>query len=289
MVSNNIGLLPAPFRPKAVVPVPYTMQVALIAKEGEDGHKTLALLKEFVFEPMEDRARLTSGARDVYFGTKTRAGSKALQYMPDKLNGRQIRCYTFEDGAENKLAPEAAIDEAFDCILAKAPRRECTDLAQSRWVKKQMNDPDSPIYAAKFNIGDMSAALKRIRDLELQANIVVQYPFFLGEFEGQSNPILAFLHCSRLSNAEGAESQRACQTDAIGLMDVRRVPSPRHPLTSSRWRRVHSRGRTAWTTRTPPHHAMEGIVRHGTPQSQHKIEVGCFVLPWGATQGCRRQ
>ena len=75
------------------------------------------------------------------------------------------------------------VDEAFDYILAFAPRAEGKNLEQSRWVKKQIKDPESPVCLAQFTMGDMQMALKKIRDMELQADVVSDYPFFVSDLE----------------------------------------------------------------------------------------------------------
>jgi hypothetical protein len=187
LLQHKFDRLPEPFRPKATIPVPFTMQVIAVSSQDEGGSDKVFLLKHFIFDSMQKvgivKPVLQGQAHTVNFGGNQRGGPKGFQYMLDKLGGQQVRCYSFEDGVADKLKTESEIDDAYDFILGCAPRQEGSTLEQSRWIKKQINSPESPIFLAGFSPGDVWQSMKKIRDMELQAEIVKNYPFFLSDIE----------------------------------------------------------------------------------------------------------
>lgn len=135
MLQNKIDRLPTPFAPKSPAPVPFHTQLVLVEGQCQDDATSLLLLKEFVFEAphkVELIMPLVHGqAHRVNSGGNQRGGPKAFQYMLDKLGGRQVRCYAFDDGPEDSLMEEQVVDDAYDFILGKAPRQEGTNLTKA--------------------------------------------------------------------------------------------------------------------------------------------------------------
>ena len=187
MLQHKIGSLPQPFAPKGPVPYPFHMQILIVEGQNPDAPTELCLLKHHIFAGNVKSEIVTALIQGmgmcIKFGTNTRGGPKGFQYMLDKLGGQQVRCYKFDDGAQGQIKTAEQIDDAYDYILACAPRQEGSELQQSRWIKKQLNDPESPVYIASFTAADIRAALGKIREMELQAECVKDYPFFISDLE----------------------------------------------------------------------------------------------------------
>jgi hypothetical protein len=186
-LQHKLDRLPEPFRPKSTVPVPFVMQIIIVDGQDLDGSAKVFLLKHFIFEQGQQasivKPVLQGQGHVVNFGSNTRGGPKTFQYMLDRLGGQQVRFFVFDAGTEDKLKNEVQIDDAYDFILASAPRQEGPKLDQSRWVKKQLNDPESPVFLAGLSAGDVAAALRKIREMEVQADVIINYPFFLSDVE----------------------------------------------------------------------------------------------------------
>ena len=187
MKRGDMDGMSAPFSPKAALPTPFCMQLILTTvKSGDDAFK-MRLVKHFVFEdpvPVVSAGAIGHGQTMLpNFGTNPRGGPRALQFLLDRLGGCQVRYYSFEKAASGPMVGGETIDNAYDFILEKAPRSEDTTLHQSRWVKKQLNNAESPIVIAGLNESDIWSAIKKIREMEVQAAPIVGFPFFIQDLE----------------------------------------------------------------------------------------------------------
>jgi hypothetical protein len=111
----------------------------------------------------------------ITWGANNRNGPKGLQYLMNRLGGRQIRYCTF-----TKLNPinqtDDDIDRGFGFIHTKAPPNNIMS-RQSSWMMKQLADPSSPIYG--WDKGTIKDALKQVRSGGSQATRVVSWPLAL--------------------------------------------------------------------------------------------------------------
>jgi len=107
------------------------------------------VIKHFKFdekvEPSVFRGICQGMCNIVEWGTNTRGGPAALQFLFDNVGGTQFRHWTFNAELAAKVMTKSDIDKGIDFILAEAPRTNA-DLKQKRWCMHQAADTESPIY-----------------------------------------------------------------------------------------------------------------------------------------------
>ena len=122
-----------------------------IAPVPESGGAKHNIYKHFVFAekmPQSDAVLVAHGtALLVKFGANKRAGAKPFVYMWQRMKGLQFSYMKIGVGmrAEKPLESSEAIDAGYDHIKKYLPTK-VTNNARNRWIDKELNTSDSPIY-----------------------------------------------------------------------------------------------------------------------------------------------
>ena len=151
--SCNMALLPPPFGFKGDLPRDTKIQIFLYpARPG-----VYYIVKHFMCsskcKPILFKQGVYGQAQSYRWrSSDAKIGKKIIQYVLENLGGRQLKIFDlvshttprnssgkFEDKDDDE------IDRGFDFIQNEGPR-SCTEMAQLRWMTKNLKAPTSPIY-----------------------------------------------------------------------------------------------------------------------------------------------
>ena len=178
MLQNNLADLPAPLCPKAECVIPFTMDVCLIpAPDGK-----LDVYKHFVFDsPIKvslAKELMHGETLLIDWGANQKAGPKAFLYLWHRLGGFQVNHWTFQkEDTEKSTKTPNDIDAAYD-LMATAPTTHKNNM-QARWIMKEINDPESPLY--RWLKTDIREGISNLRSSQITAETEEHYPIYFSD------------------------------------------------------------------------------------------------------------
>ena len=137
MMQQKLGSLRTPFCPKARIAAPFAMQIIIGDSEVDNGKpRKKGIIKCFAFEDNKSAALVKPMAQGnlmrIGWGVNKKGRPKGFQYMLDKLDGHQMRYYSFGTSVEAKLQDSHGIDLACDFITKEGPRHNGPKLLQNQ-------------------------------------------------------------------------------------------------------------------------------------------------------------
>ena len=183
MLQNKVGDLGVPFSPKAAIAVPFAMNLCILKKEDgtHDIYKHFILEERLLIEQI--KTVIHGDLLLINFGSNKRAGAKPFVYMWQRLGGHQyhyLRLGNAVGGSKKDLESEDAIDRGYDYINLECPRRNNNN-QQARWLDKQLNNPDSPIFG--WATGRVLSAIRNLKEGAQHAESEELYPLTFFSFE----------------------------------------------------------------------------------------------------------
>ncbi|CAK0816294.1 unnamed protein product [Prorocentrum cordatum] len=146
-MSNYYENYPDNLKPANKSILPFTMQT-FITKNPDN---TRSLLKLFTREKdneikYSDAFQMCHGSMyKVDYGKHFRDGSRALQYLFERLPGFQVRYYAVVDSCAPKRPTDVQLPKGFEYIKEHGPKSNM-DNAALEFAEIACDDPESPIY-----------------------------------------------------------------------------------------------------------------------------------------------
>ena len=94
---------------------------------------------------------------------------------------------TLNSGKQRTCERPEDIDAGYDWIDDECPRANDKN-QQARWIDKQLNESDSPIFG--WSIGRVEKAIKNLRHAVSHADNLIDYPIYFGHFENWFKDIM---------------------------------------------------------------------------------------------------
>ena len=125
-------------------------------------------------------------------GQQGQVAAKAIEFMKDRMGGPQFRNFHLVGGGRNARPANGtgeSIDNGYDFIERECPM-EGTQIAQLRWVSKQVADPGSPIF--NWSKGEVKEAVAALKSAAATASTQYYIPITLLDCTPEVRTILKF-------------------------------------------------------------------------------------------------
>ena len=188
IVQNEPMKLPSVLCPKKAIVHPFVMNFNIIPLEKSEGSAAKCdIIKHYVFDnpvPMQVAMEMLHGQPLVInYGSNKKAGAKPFMYLMQRMGGFTAHYYRMTvpgPGAKRTVEKPEDIDAGYDWIEDECPRSNDKN-QQARWIDKQLNNADSPIWG--WQIGRVEKAIRNLRDAAGHAESQHDYPLYFGHFQ----------------------------------------------------------------------------------------------------------
>ena len=194
LLQGAVMSLPGKLAPKKASAHPYKMNLAIIPRTVAEGAPPRCdVLKHFVFDssiPMDAAMELCQGTEMlINYGTYKKVGARPFMYLFQRMGGYIAHHFRIQIPSTKKTTLERPedIDAGYDWIDDECPRSNDKN-QQSRWIDKELNDADSPIFG--WSIGRVDKACKNLKEAVGHADTIEECPLYWDHFEEWFQAIL---------------------------------------------------------------------------------------------------
>ena len=191
LLQGVVMQLPGKLAPKKASAHPYKMNLSIVPNEAVEGEPlTVDIVKHLVFDgpiPMDDAISLCQGLPMlITFGTYKKVGARPFMYLHQRMGGYIAHQYRLQLPGTKKANLERPddIDAGYDWIDDECPRQNDKN-QQSRWIDKELNDSDSPIFG--WHGGRVEKAIRNLREAVGHADTSLMPNLFAGRLRNRDS------------------------------------------------------------------------------------------------------